>query len=144
MGARGWTRTNDLHLMRVASYQLLHSAMGSDAGVEPAPQALWGPWLNRLSYLTYEEDVFSVGASPSTAHERKWKPHRRLVPKVGIEPTTSALWGRRSKPTELLGHINGEIGARLSPSPSIGLYHGGTGDSKGTWTPDLRRDRPAF
>ena len=46
---------------------------------------------------------------------------------IDLRLMRAALW-----PTELHRDINGEIGARLSPSPSIGLYHGGTGDSKGT------------
>ena len=84
-GCGGQTRTANLYLMRVASYHF------------STPQYIRG-------------NIFSVGA-PTTAHERKWKPHQRLVPKVGIEPTTSALWGRRSKLTELLGHMFNLLGS---------------------------------
>ena len=35
LGARGWTRTSDLLLMRQTSYQLLHSAMVAPVGFEP-------------------------------------------------------------------------------------------------------------
>lgn len=58
-----------------------------------------------------------------------------MVPQDGFEPPTLGASILRSKPAELPGHINGEIGARLSPGPSIGLYHGGTGDATGIRTP---------
>ena len=60
--------------MRLTSCHLLYSAMESDTGVEPVPQGLWGPWLNRLSYLTYWRELLSSRSPPSTTYERKWKP----------------------------------------------------------------------
>ena len=43
--ARGWTRTTDLQLMRLTSYQLLYSAMGAAGGFEPRIQV-----MNLVSY----------------------------------------------------------------------------------------------
>ena len=76
---------------------LLHSAMVAGEGFEPPTSWLWAKWAAVLLYPAIFKggNIFSVGA-PTTAHERKWKPHQRLVPKVRIELTTSALWGRRS------------------------------------------------
>ena len=69
-GCGGQIRTANLYLMRVVSYHF------------STPRYIRG-------------NVFSVGA-PATAHERKWKPHQRLVPMGGIEPPTYDLWGHRS------------------------------------------------
>ena len=46
----------------------------------------------------------------------------RMVPKVRFELTTSCVWSRRSKPTELLGYINWAVSVHAQePNQPIGV-----------------------
>ena len=76
---------------------LLHSAMVAEARFELTTSWLWAKRATELLYSAIYKggNVFLVGA-PTTTHERKWKPHQRLVPKERFELSTSHLWGGRS------------------------------------------------
>ena len=78
MVARGGTRTHDFHLMRVARWPLLYSAMVAAFGLITKTS------LSMLPTRTHYTTLLKVKGNVKTGGQA-------LVPKVRIELTTSAL-----------------------------------------------------
>ena len=78
MVARGGTRTHDFHLMRVARWPLLYSAMVAVFGLVTKTS------LSMLPARTHYTTLLKVKGNVKTGGQA-------LVPKVGFEPTISGI-----------------------------------------------------
>ena len=149
--------------MRLTSYHLLHSAMVAPVGFEPRLLVMGQVSCHCSTSAIFKGGIF-FRSEPPRPHMKgnenrisgwyqRWESNSRPLPYEG-----SALTNWATRAYKLLLYIQ-SLYPYISSYKNLGypvLTVGGIwnrhflgmlttfGDSKGTWTPDLRRDRPAF